>query len=258
MVSPERAELRRVVVRRSDVLRAIGTDGVSKRDLEDRVDVSRSTVDRSIRELESNRLIERTNGAFRRTLAGELSLREYDAFVSRMDGLADNADLLESLPSDTDVDAAVFDGADVVRSTPHAPQAPVAELCAFIERADRLRGLCFTAFPRGMDAYRSALERGVETELVLARPAVERFVSAFDTASPPLETDHLTIRQATTEPEYGLLLAETPDAPVAGMTLYDDGGVSAFLSNDDTEAVSWARARLVDAREHSVPLPDPP
>lgn len=258
MTPSDATEFLSVLSRRDGVLRSIDADVIGKRELVDRVDASRSTVDRSVRELEQAGLVERIDGGYRRTLAGELALREYDAFTSRIESLAATTDLLGALSPDSDVDAALFDGGDVVRAERHSPQAPVTALCDLVESADRVRSLCPAVFPRVIDAYVDGVERGMTAKLVFAPAAAERVVSAYSAdLSAALDTGRLTVRQSPTDPPFGVVVAETDGIPVAGVLLFDEQGATAFVRNDDEEAVAWARRRLDTAWENATALPTP-
>ena len=255
MTAPNPSEVMAVIARRGCVLRSVGTDGIGKRELVDRVDVSRSTVDRSVRELEANGLIERTGSGYRRTLVGELALEEFDTFASRIDGLVGNVGLLNPLPADGAIDAAMFDDASVVRAERHAPQAPITALCGLISTANGIHALSVAVFPQQVDTYVDALENGLSAEVVLAPEAAERLVSAFDTElSAALDTGRLVLREAPAGSEFGLLVAETDEGPVAGLLLFGEGGVRAFVRNDDHAAVAWARDRLADVWKESSAL----
>lgn len=256
MTGPDADGVVDLIARRNDVLRALDPTPVEKRELVFRLDVSRSTVDRGVRELEAVGLVARSDGGYRRTPAGDLALSEFDAFVRRASGVVEHADQLGSLPSDADVDVAMVADADVVAADRRAPHAPTTALGSLIDDAERVRARWIAAFPRQVDAYATGVADGMEAEVVLAPTAVERLVSTHAAElSAALDTGRLSVREAPSEPAFGLLVAETPDGPVAGMLLVGDAGVEAFVKNGDADAVGWARDRLATAWERSTPIP---
>lgn len=258
MTGPDSDGVVDVIARRDGVLRALGPTPVEKRELVERLDVSRSTVDRGVRELEAAGLAARSDGGYRRTPAGDLALAEYDAFVRRAGGAVEHADLLASLPPDADVDAAMVADADAVVADRRAPHAPTSALASVVADADRVRARWVAAFPRQVDAYASAVTDGAEAEVILAPAAARRLVSEHaSTVAAALDTGRLAVREAPDEPPFGLLVAETPDGPVAGMLIVGDAGVEAFVENRTDDAVAWARDRLASAWERATPIPDP-
>ncbi len=248
-----------VVARRGRVLRAAGPDGVRKRDLVDDLDVSRSTIDRGIRELEGIGLIERTDGKYRRTLCGRLALAEYDAFESRIDGLIEGSSVLSKLPPDADFDAAVLDGAEIVRAKRHSPHVPVSRLGDVVSRATHVRAMAPAVMPQQVETYRTGIvERGLTAEVVLSDAVVGRLVAAYpDALEEALETGRLSLRRTEESIPYSLLVADTPDGREIGALVYGDSGVRAFVGNDDPAAVAWAEDCLAERWERAEPFPSP-
>jgi predicted transcriptional regulator len=248
-----------VVARRGDVLRALADDGVRKCELDDELAVSRSTIDRAIRELEALGLVEHAGDGYYRTLSGSLALDEYSRFRSRMDGVLGAREVLEPLPNDADVDPAVVDDAEVVLADRHSPLRPARHQIELIERATHVRSVASAVLPQHVDAYYEGIvDRGMHAELVLSAPVMERLVAdhaaKFHDA---LATGRIDLRQLDEDPLCSLLVASTPDGPVMGMVVHVQEGIKGFVGNDTPEAVSWARSRLDDywTRASQVPIP---
>ncbi|MFC5366772.1 helix-turn-helix transcriptional regulator [Salinirubrum litoreum] len=259
MQRPDPSEVMAVVARRGDVLRALADDGGRKCELDDELDVSRSTIDRAIRELEGLGLVERAEDGYFRTLSGTLALEEYDRFKSRMDGVLEARDVLSPLPSDADVDAAVVDGAEVVLADRHSPLRPARHQVEIVERASHVRAAASAVLPQHVDAYyQGIVERGMHAEIILSTPVMERVVADHDTKfHDSLTTGRVDLRQLDRDLSYSLMVASTPDGPVMGMLVYVQGGIRGFVGNDSQEAVSWARARLDDYWSQASPIPIP-
>lgn len=256
MNEPNPSEAIAVITRRGGVLRAVDRKGVGKRELVEELDVSRSTIDRSVRELEANGFIERTSSGYRRTLAGELALDEFETFESRVEGVVNSLDVLESLSPDASLDAAVFEDATIVRSDRHLPNRPVMELCDLLDSATSIRSHVVAIFPKQVTTYAERAEAGVEIDLVLAEGAAERLIAEFEEPlQRSLDTDPFHARQISDADEFGVLVVETPDGAEAGVLLLGDGGVRAFVRTDSPTAVAWARNYLQSLEDRSVPLP---
>lgn len=253
-------EVMAAVARRGDVLRIVGGDGASKRDLVAELDVSRSTVDRAIRELEGTGLVERTADGYRRTLAGEIALDEYRQFADRIRGVKAGRELLAELSPDTPFDAAMLEGAEIVRPERHSPHLPVNRLGELIERAKRIRTFASAVFPQLVDVYHQAIvQDGMEVRLVVTRDVVDRLVAAHrEQLGEALDTGRLAVRTTEQALPYSLVVADTPDGTEVGQLVYaEDGNVKGFIGNDGTDAVEWAEREFEHRWQQGAPLPVP-
>lgn len=77
--------------------------------------VSRSTVDRGIADLEEAGLVRRTRGRYELTLFGEIVAHEFDKVFDRMVAFAEVREFVAALPGDADLDATLFADATVRR-----------------------------------------------------------------------------------------------------------------------------------------------
>lgn len=256
MNGPGPDEVMAVVARRGNILRALDSDGAGKRDLVEELDVSRSTIDRGIRELESVGFVERNGSAYHQTLVGELALAEYEAFASRIDGIVRSAEVLAALPPGTDVDPVLLDGVSIVRAEPHSPHQPVTAVCQLIEEANSVWITTPAVFPQAVESCRKRLVDGdLRADIVTTDQVVTRLVGQHgDALSEGLATGRLTIRQTDSPLQYGLILAERDEGEIAGLLVIGDSGARAFLINDDPRAVEWVRNRLLHYWKRATPL----
>lgn len=259
MKRPEPSEVMAVVARRGDILRSLADGGARKCELDDELDVSRSTIDRGIRELEALGMVERSDDGYHRTLSGQVACEEYDRFESRVDGMLDAHEILSVMPSDADLDAAVLADAEIVLADRHSPLRPAREQIEIIERATHVRAIASAVLPQHVEAYYEGIvERGMHTEIVLSTPVMRRVVGDHDDKfQESLSTGRIDLRQIDTELPYSLMLANTPDGPVMGMLVYVQEGIKGFVGNDSPRAISWARNRLDDYWSRAEPVPIP-
>ncbi|QCJ45619.1 winged helix-turn-helix domain-containing protein [Haloprofundus sp. MHR1] len=250
------SEIMAAVARRGSTLRALD-EGTRKSDLVKRLSVSRSTVDRAIRELEGQGLVERTDDGYRRTLAGELVLSEYDCFTSRLGGIVEALDALGTLHPKTEFDTALLDGADVVYAEKHSPHEPVTRHGEVVSRAETVRALAPAVLPQQVQIYHDRLMDGeLEAQLALSEAVVERLVTVYDDLlREALSTGRAHIRQTTSDPPYSLVCAETPTGPEVSLLLYGDTGAYVFIGNDSPEAVEWAESMFAEWWAGATPLP---
>lgn len=254
MAVGDTSELLAVVKRRGDVLRALDGGSHQKYRLEERLDVSRSTIDRGIRELEALELIERSEGGYRRTLPGTLALAEYDQFRDRIAGLCEAAALLANIDPSAEVDAALLEGGRVVESDRTAPHRPVEVLYGIVERSNVVRGFAPAIHPKQVDTYEEQLLEGTLTaDLVLTEPVLEHMLSSYTEAFRATEElDQLRLWETPRSLQYSLTIAETPDGTYAALMVYSDQGTEGCIVNETPEAVAWAEDRYEREREQAT------
>ncbi|MFC6906049.1 transcriptional regulator FilR1 domain-containing protein [Halalkalicoccus tibetensis] len=254
-------DLLELVRRREAVLGCLVDTPRDKRDLTCQLDVSRQTVDRAIRELESAAMVERVEGDYRLTLFGELLYREFASLLDRLECLSSVLDLLAHLPPDTAISADVLVGAEVVPAGHPLPHEPIRRLEELVEGADRLAGYSPVAFPQHVSLFHHQITRtDTEIELFLDTSLIEGLRSGYDEE----------LREALAAPDFTLYRLPEADRPDLGIVLLDDSTVWLGVYGDDGNvrgaavtgtdaAVAWARDRLADCRAagQAVPAPSP-
>jgi len=256
--APDSGAVMDALARRDDVLAAIGTGTVGKRDLADALPVSRSTVDRAIRELEGLGLVERAESGYRRTTAGTLAFAERERYVSRIRALTARRDLVETLPSDVDLDGALVATARVIRSDPAAPRRPEHALRDRIADATEVRLALVAALGPVVAA---CLDRAVidgDVELLAPPEVAARLVADHaDALERGLTAGGLDLRETPEPPAVGLATLETAGGRIAVALLPGDAGPHALLESDDPAAVARTEARLDDLRAAGERLTPP-
>jgi predicted transcriptional regulator len=243
-----------VVTSRADLMRSLASDWRRKGELTDSLSVSRSTVDRGVRELVEAGLAERADGRYRLTVAGQLALSEYEQFTGRVDGALSARTLLESMTGGTDLDPVVFDGATVVARRRDDADDPIAEVDAFLGRTDHLEAV-FPALAPEMVALleKRLLEGDASATVVLGDSALETLTSRHRRAlEAVLETGRVTCLLADEAPSYSLVLAERREQLC--LVVQDERSVVGVLLNETPEAFEWARGRFDRCADSAHPL----
>lgn len=240
------ADLVPVVARRERLLATLHGSPQAKCDLVRSLDVSRSTVDRAVRQLESEGLLERTDSGYGLTLVGRLVYEEYRRFTEQTAGLLDASPGLDALPTDTALDPAVLVGATVTvaeRATPYRPSDRHIEL---IESADAVRLLSTAVGPRYVDAvHEAAVKRSTSVRLGVTKPVAERLVSQHAPAlEDALDAGEFELRELDSTPPFSLGLFDRPSGTVFGALIYDDDAPRAYVDNDTTEATEYGEGRF--------------
>lgn len=234
---------------RADMLERLALVPHSKSDLQEKVDVSRSTVDRGIRRLETLGLVEHTDEGYQATTTARILLSEYDVFTTRIGNVVDAQGLVDALPMAAPLDPVLFERAEVVMGTPPAPHEPGTRVYELIEGADRLWGLAkANATPGSAELLRDEVDRGMALDLVVDEAMFEHLTERYRWFERAIEdgTIQVAVRE---EVPYGLFLVERGDAVTVCLLVYDEtGNLHGIVVNDTKRAIDWARS-VVDAYE---------
>lgn len=228
------------LVRRGPALRALSREPMDRRDLQERLDVSRPTIHRLTRALEEGALIERIDGEVALTALGETVAEALESFEREVSAARRLAPVLEAA-RDLDVDFEVdhFADATVTRAEPGNPYAPVTRFMALVGETGTLRGLDPASInPLHVDEIHRRIVAGMETDAIY-HPAVAADVLETnpERARTAFESGNLTLRTHEDLP-FGLTLCDDR----IGIGVYDDqnGMLELYVDTDAPGARAWA------------------
>lgn len=228
-----------VLTKRARFLDILLDDPKHKYELVEATNVSRSTVDRAVRELEVVELIERSADGFRPTLCGKLVYQEYSKFNRRLDAMCDSTALLSVLPNDAPMDLSILEDAKIWLSEAQAPMKPIHHLEELLANASSIRGLSPVVLPRYVDLfYEQTVNANVCVELVLESRVISHLTSRYtEQFNEALQTARLTIQEFTDRLPFGLLIS---DSGKVGVVVYEEGTVRGVILNETDAALEWA------------------
>lgn len=243
--------------RRADVLDRLADGSTEKRELVDDLQVSRSTVDRAVRELEANSLVERVDGGVRITLLGRLALAAHLRYRREVATLDRYGDVLEHLESSAPLPPWVLVGADLHRPEPPRVTYPKEKSRSELENVSRVRGLTKAITdPLKLDLLRDRLLDGdVDGQFVVTTDVLEHLrETRGEELVRATRTGNLALYERESLP-FGLVVAdpETPDATVL-ISIYQNGQLAGMLRNRRTAVVDWALALFGTIREDAERL----
>ncbi|WP_435068953.1 helix-turn-helix transcriptional regulator [Haloplanus sp. C73] len=241
-----------VVERRVDALRTLVSAPASTTDVATRLDVSRSTADRALRELATVGFVTADDDGYRPTVAGRAALDAYDRYTRQVEGAADAAALFDGVSLGFDVDPAVFDGARVVEARPHAPNRPVECLAALV--ADATHASVYAGRAPAVRVCNDRLRDGMTGTVIVSERALDRkrASDAGDWRATGLE--RAAIRRTDRDDPVALVLAETDDGPEMGLVVFSDEMPRGFVGADDPAPTRWARALHERVWAEATPL----
>lgn len=155
---------------RVGVLRALEEDPYDRRDLATATDTPRSTLSRTLGELEDRGWIERNGQRYETTTAGSLVVQHLIPLLDTVSVLQTIGEAVDLLPlEETDLAVQQLAGAEFVTPTELNPTAPFDYGIQRLRRADRFRGVAQTAPPRYVEAIHDGAVSGrLSVECVLA------------------------------------------------------------------------------------------
>ncbi|WP_232688236.1 helix-turn-helix transcriptional regulator [Halobacterium zhouii] len=257
MVDGDVASTVELLARRAELLRSLRAGAESKRDLVDALSVSRSTVDRAIRRLESHGFVARCEGAVEITLKGRLALTAFESFAADVSSLDAAGAVLERMGASSRMDVSMLRNADVVEPDRVTPNRPAGALLEHLQNATSVRGFTNVVLPSYVDVFReNILNHDVPVDLVVTPDVLEELVANYrDTLDQTLETECLDLLCANRTLEYSLLVVDIGRQTVVGALVYDEQGVFGVLENDDDRAVEWATDLLDELRSNADRVP---
>lgn len=236
------ADLLRLLAHRGALLRCIADGTHERRTLVDELDVSRSTVNRGIRDLQEAGLVAEEAGEFAVTRYGGLALEVY----LTAEKLSTVEPLVERLPRD--LPFGTIRHAEIVFAEPPAPQRPVDDIRSMIDGASEAVALAPAVFPSIVKStIDSVREGGLEVSVVVDETVLAGlWRERADVVETGLETEGYTLLVTDRPVTFGLLVV---DDRVASVGVHDDTGrLLGLLIDEDRETVEWARETFEEYR----------
>jgi predicted transcriptional regulator len=239
------------------ILRELSDDpGLDRRELGDRLDVSRTTVSRNVERLVEREWVEVDRGTYRATPCGELVATELADVLRAVDRARQVRPFFEWVSTESfDLDCRALRDADVVVSTPGNPYAPVDRHVDRLSNARRCRCVLPVTGRRALEtAEEAAKNGGTELQMVVA-PEVASSFENDDRLAPVFEAlrSHDGVEVFVTDAAVPYYLGLVDGVVQVGVG-DDDGVPRALLESDDESVQTWAAETYRRYRESARPL----
>ncbi|GGM64885.1 putative transcriptional regulator [Halarchaeum rubridurum] len=158
------------------VLRALRETPGRPGDVAERVDVSRATAQRCLRDCAERGWVERADGDYRPTATGARVVRVCDALLTDLDAIDAAAALLDDLPCfDSPLPLGPLADAELVVSTPEQPHRAARAFAERIDESDADHYDCLSPMMTRLhiDAFDARLDDGASVELVCPASVVD-------------------------------------------------------------------------------------
>jgi predicted transcriptional regulator len=253
-MADSRTRAHEVVVKRSDVLSALTDGALRKPELVERLGVSRSTVDRAVRELESYGLVARTAEGVALVGSGRLVGELVDSFERRLSEVTQLQTLLEFVDETEEftVPIDVFEGGDVYMNDSYRDDNVASEIPHRVRNAVRIDAVSKTiSSTRSAKAlYDAVVDRGVDYRGVYA-VSVASFIQAWGSEQRRAMAATGNYEAFVTERDvpvsvFNFTFSEGDEVAVF---VYDDrSNLLGVVVNDDPAAIEWGREVYRDYR----------
>jgi len=236
-----------VLRKRLDVLRRLAAAPAYKRDLVEEMEQSRSTINRAISDLEEVDLVNRDEGEFTATIAGQLALDRLSTFQTDLDDIVDAEQVLAPLPYDAPIETAAVVGGTAMLATDPAPYRPQERLQEDLTDALRYRAILPALDdPRHLRLlYEHVVTHERDAELLVGSDVLETLRAEFPRQTAAMaEVENFRVLVGEPTPfALGLTdgMADEDHRKAVHVTVFNEsGGVHGSLVNGRAAAVRWA------------------
>lgn len=225
---------------RQGILRVLRTRSRSKGEIVDETDLSRSTINRGIRQLEQHTLVEYTRGGYQLTPLGKQVYEQFIVSNARLEALLNARSLINQLRTSSYLHPDFLLGAEFVYADPHAPQRPLSHLESLLTDARSLWSLTPSFHPyfnKGLS--QAASRRELHAHILTTGKAMESYFDRIDPNGPPFNDVNQKIRFGicSSLPAFRLHLIEQATALTVAIEFPDESGFThAVLTNAEFNA----------------------
>jgi predicted transcriptional regulator len=228
------------LLRRSPLLEELQGEEFDRRELQDRLEISRATSHRHTKLLNELGVIEKMNGQFRLTESGTLLADACSRFKREAGAALQLAPVLKAVrDAPVHIDNEAFASA-IVTSTEHGdPHAPLARFIALVREAETLHALDLDIIaPARLDEIQGRIVGGMETELIGLPEVAKDIIDGYpEKCIEACESGHLTVKLVDDLP-FALTIFD--DRVGIGVCEPDTRILRVFVDTDAATVREWA------------------
>jgi predicted transcriptional regulator len=228
------------VVRRAPMIAALREEPLDRRELEQRLEVSKSTAHRNTTTLAEQGLVERTDGEYHLTEFGEAVADVVATFETDMRTTVRLAPLFEAvagLRPRCPINA--FSDATVTTADRGDPFGPLARFVSLVKETDTLRMFdSYAVAPTYIDEVHGRVLDGLETKVIERPDVAEDIIENYPRKCVELCASEFLTMRLHDELPFGLVLLDSRIG--VGVRAPETGSPRAFVDTDDPEARAWA------------------
>lgn len=243
------------IITRAPVLKTVADGPVDRREVESRLEISRTTCHRIVRSFEERGLITRTGEGYELTSQGYAILREVRRFTENIQTTQRLEPLLSGLdPATIEFDPGMFTGATVTRAEPENPYPPINRFMELLRDSTTLRSLDKTSIaPLYVEEIAGmSVEEGLEVKAIYGHDVVNHLLSEYPTELKPTFETGRNRFWVHNNISFGLSIFDER----MGLRAYDpeSGAYTVFVDTGAPEAYAWAEDIFESYRTEAEPL----
>lgn len=237
----EKEVLISLIFKRGRYLDLLCNSPLSKPELVEILETSRSTVDRAIRELESMDLVHRQSKKYQVTEFGQIVTELYRFFRDCIDGFCAIQNTGATFPTSQCGGLVMFENATVTVAEFPDTDRPLQRFLGEIQGADHIKGLSPAVRTPYIPFFNSRLiEHGPQVELIVTSQVVDCLRTTYlDDLTDALAAKQLTLLEIDEQLPFGLALTTNGTETHTSLMLYSDCGIQCLIQNDTRLAVGW-------------------
>ncbi|MGQ3330722.1 helix-turn-helix transcriptional regulator [Halorubrum sp. FL23] len=236
--------LREVIYKRYTILECIGDSRKTIPEIVTDSQKSRTTIDRSIKSLESHQLIRELEGRqYELTNKGKLvrdEVKDYNAFI---DSLAGTTDLICSLNDVEQIPRDVFRDAEYRIADPKAPETCLQYISDILKSATHFQATSTVAHTYLIDIICSTISKNnTKTEITAEKDIIESLAQIRKDNLKRIASDDSVDFFSVDKPiPYTGWVIDTPSREVGVLILHSGGGIKGVVMNDSQQTIDWLR-----------------
>lgn len=238
----------------TQALEAVGDGPLDRRELERRLDVSKTTSYRFTRSLAELELIEKSGGMYERTSRGDVvaaTLSSFETTVQTTLTLAPILQVLDEAAAEIPIEA--FSDANVTSLDGGDAFGQVDRFIALVEETDSLRGIDLNAIaPMYIDEITKLVLEGMELEMISTPTVVEDTADKYPYACAKLCINGNVKPMIHDDLPFGLAILD--DRVGIGVPHPDERRLRAFVDTNSSVVREWADAVFATYRDESIRL----
>lgn len=249
-------ELALTVLKRADALVLLSASPRTRSELMNELDVSRTTIHRTIRTLEDAELIEQDGDTFELTPLGRTIVDDVTTYQRSLIAANHLHPLLETLGDRAgELRTEFFADANIATMGPRNPYRPVERFIECLRESDTIRGFDTTSIaPIFVAEIREEILGGMTVDVVYLPSVIDDIMATYpDEVEKTVASGNL--RLATHEGlPFGLAVFDDR----VGIGGYDEetGMLCVYVDTDDPDAREWAIAEYERYRAEATPATD--
>lgn len=248
------SEIEELVSRRYDFLLALDEKPSTKPELVERLETSRSTVDRGIDDLKAHDFVSRPDDRYQLTMAGKAVYERHKSYLGDLEAIDRANEVLSLLPPDIPFSNELLEDADIQVAKPHDPHQPLELATAIMSKATRLRKVSPAVLPICAEALNEREKGSLELEIVVSTDVLKTLTERYSEQTANLEEPGQRLYELSEMPPYALWIAETPDGKYTGLMPNSETGIQGLIVTENEKASRWALDQYETYRDRATPV----